>query len=177
MMSIAGHKFGAPNGIGALYLRGGTSLVPMMHGGGQERGRRAGTESGLLAAGLHAAITQIDMSRSARIKTLRDYFWQQLQSNFGSDVVVNANLQHCVPNTMSISFPGKVGADILAQMPHVAATTGSACHAGCIDMSHVLIAMGKSVDHGLGSIRFSLGATNTTEEIDDVIMCLRRSFD
>jgi cysteine desulfurase len=174
LLSLAGHKFGAPNGIGALYIRGGVSIAPLLHGGGHERGRRAGTESALLAAGLGAAAEHVRSKENEAVQQMRDYFWERLRAVFGDQVLLNGHNTRRVPNTLSISFPGHVGADILAAMPEVAATTGSACHAGCVDMSHVLIAMGKSMDVGIGTIRFSLGDANTKAEIDHVIAALGR---
>ncbi|MEO0989494.1 MAG: cysteine desulfurase family protein [Pseudomonadota bacterium] len=173
-LSLAGHKFGGPKGIGALYVRHGMRFSPLILGGRQEYGRRAGTESALLAAGLGAAARAAVNCDHGKVRTLRDEFWASLQARFRSQIVLNGHLEHSVPNTLNVSFPGRVGAEILAAMPHVAATTGSACHAGCIDMSHVLIAMGKSVDVGLGTIRFSLGAGNTTDEIEAVVAELGR---
>lgn len=173
MLSLAGHKFGAPNGIGALYIRKGVRIAPLLHGGGQEGGRRAGTESALLAAGLAEAARAAKMENSDVVRALRDYFWQKLSTVFGPRVHLNGHPDDRVPNTLSISFPGQIGAGILAQMPHVAATTGSACHAGCVDMSHVMIAMGASVEQGVGTIRFSLGKTNTVEEVDQVVGLLK----
>ncbi len=176
MMSVAGHKFGAPNGIGALYIRQGQSCAPLLHGAGHERGRRAGTESALLLAGLGAAAEHAAYKDNHRIRAMRDYFWNSLEQSFGDRVALNGHRYKRVPNTLSVSFPGHVGAEILAQMPCVAATTGSACHAGCVDMSHVLIAMGKSLDIGIGTIRFSLGETNTIAEIDTVVASLCRAL-
>ena len=173
-LSLAGHKFGGPKGIGALYVRHGMRFSPLIMGGRQEYGRRAGTESALLAAGIGAAARAAVNCDHGKVRTLRDEFWASLQARFGTQIVLNGHLEHSVPNTLNVSFPGRVGAEILAAMPHVAATTGSACHAGCIDMSHVLIAMGKSVDVGLGTIRFSLGAGNTTDEIEAVVAELGR---
>ena len=146
---------------------------PLLHGGRQEAGRRAGTESALLAAGLGAAAKHVMRKDTRNISVLRDRFWRRLKDTFGDSVVLNGHPKLRVPNTLSVSFPGKVGAEILAAMPHVAATTGSACHAGCVDMSHVLIAMGKSVDIGVGTIRFSIGEETTKSDIDAVVSALR----
>jgi len=173
LLSLAGHKFGAPNGIGALYIRTDLRLCPLLHGGGHERGNRAGTESALLTAGIGMAAEIVAGKSSSRVRLLRDYFWDCLVRSFGNKVVLNGHPEKRVPNTLSISFPGQVGADILGQMPHVAATTGSACHAGCVDMSHVLIAMGASLDIGIGTIRFSLSDRNTVDEIDVVVRDLK----
>jgi cysteine desulfurase len=176
LLSIAGHKFGAPNGVGSLFIRKGTRLSPLLHGGGHEGGRRAGTESALLAAGLGAAAEQAAKKDNTGLRTLRDYFWNTLSQTFGKRVVLNGHPENRVPNTLNVSFLGKIGAEILAKMPHVAATTGSACHAGCIDMSHVLIAMGKSTENGLGTIRFSLGDGNTREEVDEVVGLIAKAI-
>jgi len=169
LMSLAAHKFGGPTGIGALYVRNGVRLTPLLHGAGQERGRRAGTESAMLAAGMGAAASSAASRDLAAIAALRDHFWLRLQQMFGDRVVLNGHPELRVPNTLSVGFPGHIGAEILARMPEVAATTGSACHAGCIDMSHVLLAMGTSTEVGLGTIRFSLGEHNTRDEVEEVV--------
>jgi len=176
MLSLAGHKFGAPNGIGALYIRPGTQLTPLLHGAGHEGGRRAGTESALLAAGLAAAAREARTKDHDWVRALRDYFWNRLRDTFGANVVLNGHPTRRVPNTLSVAFPGHVGAEILAHMPHVAATTGSACHAACITMSRVLVAMGTPTEQGLGTIRFSLGSENTVEEIDRAVAALRAAL-
>ncbi len=176
LLSLAGHKFGAPNGSGALYVRAGVALAPLLHGAGQEGGRRAGTESALLAAGLGAAARLAHGKDTSAVRALRDYFWNRLQEVFGDRVVLNGHPYRRVPNTLSVGFPGHVGAEVLAGMPHVAATTGSACHAGCIEMSRVLVAMGTPAGVGVGTIRFSLGEGNTIEEIDRVVAALVRAM-
>lgn len=176
MLSLAAHKFGGPNGIGALYIRKGLRLAPLLHGAGHEGGRRAGTESALLAAGIGAAAEQARRKSPDKLRALRDYFWDQLRAAFGPRVVLNGHPVRRVPNTLSVSFPGHVGANILAKMPQVAATTGSACHAGCVTMSPVLIAMGASLEVGMGTIRFSLSDDNTMQEVDSVIAALKATL-
>ena len=104
-----------------------------------------------------------------RVCDLRDFFWTQLSARLGDKVVLNGHADHRVPNTLNVSFPNQVGADILAQLHGVAAATGSACHAGCVDMSPVLIAMRTPVHIGMGAIRFSLGHQNTRAEIESVV--------
>jgi cysteine desulfurase len=169
MMSLAAHKMYGPKGIGALFVRRGTRLEPHNHGAGHEAGRRAGTESALLAAGFGAACALAGHKSWAPIARLRDYFWDRLRIRLGERVVLNVHPEHRVPNTLHVAFPNRIGAEILARLEGVAAATGSACHAGCIDMSQVLIAMRVPVHIGSGAIRFSLGLSNTQDEIDRVV--------
>jgi cysteine desulfurase len=170
LLSIAGHKLYAPKGVGALYIRNGTPLEPLIHGAGHEGGRRAGTESALLAAALGRACELArDLSAMAAVKALRDRFWHRLKEQFGDRVVLNGHPEERLPNTLSVSFPGRVGAGILAALPEVAASTGSACHSGRIELSPVLEAMGVPPEVGMGAIRFSLGRGTTPDEIDTVV--------
>jgi cysteine desulfurase len=169
LLSIAGHKVYAPKGVGALYVRRGTPLEPLIHGAGHERGRRAGTESALLAVGLGAACALAhDLAPMERIRALREKLWQKLQAAFGSRVVLNGHPDHRLPNTLNVAFVGQAGAQILARLDGVAASTGSACHAGQVELSPVLRAMGVAPEIGMGAIRFSLGRGTTREEIDAV---------
>jgi cysteine desulfurase len=173
--SIVGHKLYAPKGIGALYVRSGVKLEPLIHGAGHELGRRAGTESALLAVGLGAAcVLAQDLMRMKRVQALRDRFWRALQDRFGDRVVLNGHATHRLPNTLNVSFVGKIGADILVQMSGVAASTGSACHSGQIELSPVLAAMSVPERIGMGAIRFSLGTDTTSDEIDNVVARLGR---
>jgi cysteine desulfurase len=170
LLSIAGHKVYAPKGVGALFVRRGVLLEPVVHGGGHEGGRRAGTESALLAAGLGTACELArDLSAMDRVRSLRDHFWTQMQKRFGNRVVLNGHPTHRLPNTLNVSFVGRSGADILARLDGVAATTGSACHSGLVELSPVLQAMGVGIDVGMGAIRFSLGGGTTGEELDLVV--------
>ncbi len=177
LLSVAGHKVYAPKGIGALYIRRGIEIEPLIHGAGHEGGRRAGTESALLTAALGEAceIAQawIDMPG---VRLLRDLFWERLQAAFGNHVVLNGHPTLRLPNTLNVSFVGRVGADILAAMPTVAASTGSACHAGQITLSPVLKAMGVAPEIGMGAIRFSLGRGTTQEEVEAVVRELQRAL-
>ena len=169
MLTIAGHKLYAPKGIGALYVRNGIKLESLIHGAGHEHGLRAGTESALLTAALGKACELAsDLSGVAGIETLRDRFWASLQKNFGNRVVLNGNAER-LPNTLHVSFLGQSGAEILEKMPEVAATTGSACHAGRVELSPVLKAMGVSRETGAGAIRFSLGRATTRQQVDAVV--------
>lgn len=104
-----------------------------------------------------------------RVRALRDRFWQALQDRFGDRVMLNGHATHRLPNTLNVSFVGKIGADVLGQLSDVAASTGSACHAGRIELSPVLAAMGVPERIGMGAIRFSLGRMTTRDEIDHVV--------
>jgi cysteine desulfurase len=103
------------------------------------------------------------------VRELRDHFWRALQERFGDRVRLNGHPEHRLPNTLNVSFVGNNGADILARMTNVAASTGSACHAGQIELSPVLKAMGVIPEVGFGAIRFSLGRGTTDEEIETVL--------
>jgi len=168
MLSLAGHKMYGPKGVGALYLRDGLQISPHNHGAGHENGQRAGTESALLTTGLGTACDYAAANNYDHVRDLRDALWQQLSEQLGDRVALNGHPEHRVPNTLNVSFPNQVGADILAKLDGVAAATGSACHAGCVDMSPVLIAMRTPVHVGMGAIRLSLGHQNTRAEIDNV---------
>jgi cysteine desulfurase len=169
LLTVAGHKVYAPKGVGALYVRRGTPLEPLVHGAGHEGGRRAGTESALLAVGLGTACDLAhNLAPMQRVRSLRDRLWQRLQAVFGRRVVLNGHPDRRLPNTLNVSFVGEVGADILARLEGVAASTGSACHAGRIELSPVLKAMGVAPEAGMGAIRFSLGRGTTQDEIDAV---------
>jgi len=170
LLTVAGHKLYAPKGIGALYVRRGTPLEPLIHGAGHERGRRAGTESALLAVGLGAACDLArELAPMKRVRALRDRFWHGLKARFGDGVVLNGHPEHRLPNTLNVSFVGRIGAEILAQLDGVAASTGSACHAGRVELSSVLKAMQVAQEVGMGAIRFSLGRGTTQDDIDAVL--------
>lgn len=169
-LSIAGHKLYAPKGVGALYMRSGTRLEPLIHGAGHESGRRAGTESALLATALGAACAvATDLTSMQNTRYLRDQLWKGLTDHLGSRVVLNGHPEHRLPNTLNVSFVGHTGADILTAVKDIAASTGSACHAGRVELSPVLRAMGISEEVGRGAIRFSLGRGTTAAEIQETI--------
>ncbi len=176
LLSVAGHKVYAPKGIGALYIREGTRVEPFVHGAGHEAGRRAGTENVLLAVALGAACevarTWVGMPQ---IKALRDRFWDGLREIFGEKVTLNGHPSDRLPNTVNVNFVGKIGAEVLAMLPGVAASTGSACHAGSVTLSPVLSAMGVPPGEGMGAVRFSLGRATTWEEMEDVLGVLKAS--
>jgi cysteine desulfurase len=174
LLSVAGHKVYAPKGIGALYIREGTRIEPFVHGAAHEAGRRAGTENVLLAVALGAAC---EAARKwigmPQIQTLRDRFWEGLRDIFGDRVTLNGHPAERLPNTLNVNFVGRVGAEILAKLPGVAASTGSACHAGSVSLSPVLTAMGVPPEQGMGAVRFSLGRTTAWEDLEKVLDRLR----
>jgi len=174
LLSIAGHKVYAPKGVGALYIRKGTPIEPLIHGAGHESGRRAGTENVLLIVGLGKACEVAKRyAGDDRIRSMRDRFWKLLQGNFGEKVVLNGHPVHRLPNTLNVSFVGKAGAEILSRLDGVAASTGAACHSGSVELSPVLKALGISPEVGMGAIRFSLGRTTTIQELERVVHLLR----
>ncbi len=177
LLSIAGHKVYAPKGIGALYIRKGTPIEPLVHGASHESGRRAGTENVLLIVGLGKACEVAGkLLANEKILDLRDRFWKLLQDNFGEKVVLNGHPVHRLPNTVNVSFVGKAGGEILSRLDGVAASTGAACHSGSVELSPVLKAMGIPSEVGMGTIRFSLGRTTTVQELERVVDLLKDSL-
>jgi cysteine desulfurase len=169
MLSVAGHKLYAPKGVGALYLRGGIRPEPLVHGAGHESGRRAGTENVLFCVGLGAAC-ELALSHTMTTE-LRDRFWDELKRTFGDRVVSNGHPTRRLPNTLNVSFVGKNGSQILAELEEkgVAASMGAACHKDSVELSPVIAAMGISQKVGMGTLRFSLGQKTTWEEIQTVL--------
>jgi cysteine desulfurase len=176
-LSLAGHKVYATKGVGALYIRDGVCIEPLMHGAGHESGRRAGTENVLLDVGLGAACELAQQwIESPQILQLRDVFWTGLQAAFGDNVVLNGHPAGRLPNTLNVSFIGQSGPALLAKLDGVAASTGSACHAGAVELSPILKAMGISPEAGMGTIRFSLGRQTTIDEIEYVVEQIKRAI-
>lgn len=173
LLSLAGHKFQAPAGIGALYVRRGCALEPLLHGAGHEDGRRAGTESVVLAAGLGAAAAlAADLAPMAGVAALRERLWAGLQAGLGERVVRHGRAEQALPNTLNCSFIGHQGGTLLAAMPGIAASAGAACAAGQARPSPVLRAMGVPDPLARGSIRFSLGRDTTAAQIDQAIAAI-----
>jgi cysteine desulfurase len=181
LLSIAGHKFYAPKGVGALYVRGGTPLQPLLLGGDQERGLRPGTENVASIVGLAAACdlarTDLD-TEGQRLRTLRDEMWQQLSSEIPG-LVRHTPEVNSLPNTLNVSFPAVLGRDVLTRARGLATSTGSACHSGLDTPSDVLLAMGVATDVALGAVRLSLGRDNTSAAIaaaTDVLIAAYRAI-
>ena len=173
LLSVAGHKLYAPKGVGALFIRRGTRIDPVMHGAGHEQGRRAGTENVLLDVGIGAACQVAGRwIGMPAVRALRDRFEAHLKERFGERLTVNGAGAERLPNTASVNFVGQVGAEVLARLPGLAASTGSACHAGSVELSPVLAAMRVPPSEGMGAVRFSLGRTTTWDELEHVLRSL-----
>jgi cysteine desulfurase len=170
LLAIAGHKLYAPKGVGALFIRGGSQIDPLIHGAGQERGRRAGTENVPYIVGLGVAC---ELARHAlpkyttKVKHLRDRLHTKIIEGLGeSKVRLNGHPERRLPNTLDIGIQGIVGEELLSRIPEVAASTGAACHAGSTEPSSVLLEMGVERELALGALRLSLGRYTTEKEID-----------
>ncbi len=169
LLTIAGHKLYAPKGIGALYAREGINITPLLHGGGQEGGRRSGTENVIMIIGLGTAFRLIKERLEKdmlHMKRLRDRF-QGLLFEQIDDIVLNGHPEKRLPNTLNVSVPGISGDRILEGIPRIIASTGAACHEGKEKVSHVLSAMGLPEEIAMGALRFSVGRTNTIAQIQE----------
>jgi cysteine desulfurase len=169
LLSIAGHKVYAPKGVGALYVRKGVLLEPVLHGAGHEGGLRAGTENVpyIAALGVASALAlQHSSEASERLGTLRDRLWQQLSDAIGEGLLVHGQGVARLPNTLSVNFPEVVGAELLRRCPELCASTGSACHSGTTQLSATLAAMRVKPEAARGTVRLSLGWYTEEEEID-----------
>ncbi len=170
LMSVSGHKFYGPKGVGALYIRNGVRLEKLIHGGGQERSQRGGTTNTAAVVGmaeaLKTAIAEMDVN-NAHIAEVRDHFEKRVSEEIPY-VRFNGNKRCRVPSVVNFSFEFVEGEGILMLMDFngIAVSSGSACSSGSLDPSHVLLAMGVPVEISHGSIRFSFGKDNTLEEAD-----------
>jgi len=174
MLSLSGHKFHSPKGIGALYIRKGTKFSPFMIGGHQEKGRRGGTENTASIIGLgkaaELAVAHLAENGYERVSRLRDRLEQTLLDNV-SNALINGDPANRLPNTTSVAFEYVEGEAILLMMNEfgICASSGSACTSGSLEPSHVLRAMGVPFTAAHGSIRFSLSRYNTEDEIDVIL--------
>jgi cysteine desulfurase len=177
LMTFTAHKLYGPKGIGALYVRRGTALDPLFHGGGQERGKRPGTENVALAVGfamaLEIACTTMQ-EESGRLAALRDALEEAIKTRFPF-VIVNGAVDERLPHILNVSVDHRQmpleGEMLVANMDlkGIAVTSGSACSSGSIQPSHVLLAMGRDPDTARATIRFSFGRSNTEEHVSDVV--------
>lgn len=168
LLSLASHKLYGPKGVGALYVREGVILENLVHGAKQENGRRAGTESVILAAGLGAAAelaAQDVDAEGPRLAALRDRLQAALTAA-APDAVVHAADAERLPNTLSIGFPGRLASDLMAALDGLACSAGAACHAGGATVSAVLTAMDAPREAAIGTLRLSLGRFTTADEVD-----------
>ena len=169
LLTVVGHKMYAPKGVGALYVAPGVTLRPLVEGGGQERGLRAGTENVALAVALGAAAelarAELATERPAVLAGLRDLLEQQLVTRLPGRVALNGHRQRRLPQTLNVSIDGVRGHELLAAVPEVAASTGSACHAGEDSPSPVLTAMGLGPGRAMGAVRLSLGRWTTADDV------------
>jgi cysteine desulfurase len=179
LLSLSSHKLGGPAGVGALWVRPGTPLLPIATGGPQERARRAGTEPVAAIAGFAAAVAAAvdELPREApRLAALRDRLWHGLRARV-PDIVLHGPADGVrLPNTLNVGFPGCAGESLLVllDLAGVAVSLGSACAAGSPEPSHVLTAMGLDAESARGGLRLSLAPSSTQAEIDAVVDLLPR---
>ena len=180
LLTVAAHKLYAPKGIGALYVRRGLQIEPLIYGGGQESGRRAGTENVayMVALGTACELAREQLSESqVRLRNLRDRLQSRLEQELPGRIHLNGHESERLPNTLNISVEGVIGEEVLAATPEIASSTGSACHEGNTDPSPVLLAMGRRRELALGALRLTLGRWSTEEEIERAARLLARSVD
>lgn len=173
LLVLSGHKLGAPKGVGALYIRKGTKLTPLIHGGHQERNRRAGTHNvpGIVGLGLACELAGQELTeKMAKVRRLRDRLEQGIVARI-PEIKLNGHPTVRLPNTLNVSFAWIEGESLLLNldMKGVAASSGSACTSGSLEPSHVMGAMCVEITLAHSSTRFSLGPDNTEEEVDYVL--------
>jgi cysteine desulfurase len=182
LASISAHKIYGPKGIGALYIKSGTEIENLLHGGGQERGRRPGTENVALAAGFARAaeIAREEMDEQAsRTRALRDALEEKLRQLF-PELRVNGDIEHRLPNIANITFDSRgclpEGEMLVMNMDleGIAVSSGSACTSGSVQPSHVLLAMGVDQAVAKATLRFSFGRMNGPEDVDETVAALQR---
>jgi cysteine desulfurase len=177
LLSIAGHKLYAPKGVGALYVRRGTPLRPLLLGAGHERGLRPGTENvpGIVGLGAACEIAARTLDgESERQRALRDLLFERLRAGIPG-LVLHGHPTDRLPNTLNLRAPGVRGSDWLARAPGIAASTGSACHEGGESPSEILLSMGVATGDALGAIRLSLGRATTESEVEQASEALVRA--
>lgn len=181
LLSASGHKFHGPKGVGFLYIRKGLKLRSFIHGGAQERSRRAGTENvpAIVGMGVAARLAQEQMEAKAEKETeLRDYLIQRIESEIPY-CYLNGHRTNRLPNNVNISFLFIEGESLLIMldMKGICASSGSACTSGSLDPSHVLLAIGRKHEEAHGSLRLTLSEDNTKEELDTVVEEVKRIVD
>ncbi|MCL4473481.1 MAG: IscS subfamily cysteine desulfurase [Actinobacteria bacterium] len=176
LLSISGHKFYGPKGVGALYVKRGVRIVPLLHGGGQEKKRRAGTHNvpGIVGLGKASELARKNLASEAeRLTTLRDYIIGKIESNM-EDIRLNGHRTKRLPNNVNVSIEGIEGESIMLSLSYPTAenarpvfvSTGSACVSGTLEPSHILLALGLPAELAHGSVRISLSRHDTREDAD-----------
>jgi cysteine desulfurase len=168
MLSIAGHKMYAPKGVGALYLRSGLQLEPLIHGANHEGGRRAGTENTAYWVGLGEAARRAEQQlpqAGDQLGRLRDLLLELLESETGRQLSVNGAAADRLPNTLSVNFPEVIGSELLARTDQICASTGAACHSGETRLSDTLLAIGLDPEQARGTVRLSLGWSTSQDDV------------
>ena len=181
MLSMSGHKFHAPKGIGALYVKNGVRIQRLMQGGAQERGQRPGTENlaGIVGIGKAIELATADIpARSAKMAAIRDHMIERIMNEI-PHVQLNGHPTRRMCGNINVSFYFIESESVLLHldMMGIAASSGSACTSGSLDPSHVLLAIGVSHEHANGSVRLSLSDENTLEEADYVVDCLKKTVE
>ena len=177
MLTISAHKFYGPKGVGALYIRKGTRLSPIMHGGAQEKKRRAGTENvpGIVGMGKAISIAYESLETELkRVSALRDYLIERIEKEIPKVKLNGARGDKRLPGNINFTFDYIEGESLLLllDMQGCCASSGSACSSASLDPSHVIMALGVPHEHAHGSVRFSLGANNTQADIDKLMEIL-----
>jgi cysteine desulfurase len=178
LLSVAGHKVNAPKGVGALYVRPGTRVLPFARGAGHERGLRPGTENvaSIVGLGIACALASERLVTSTyATRTLRDRLWDRLRESVPG-LRLHGQETERLPNTLNVGFPDVLGSSVLGSTPEVAASTGSACHAGGETASSAILAMGIDPVEALGAVRLSVGVTTTTHDVDAAAGALVRGW-
>lgn len=180
MLSVSGHKFYGPKGVGLLYVKSGVKLTPLSHGGSHEHNLRAGTENvaGIvgLAKAMEIAYRDMDAEYN-RLRRMKETFVRGLQSRI-KDIIIIGDQENCVPNTVNVSFKGVEAESIVLSLDlkGVAVSSGSACTSGSINASHVLTAMGVLPEQAHGAIRFSFGRANSESDVIYVLDILEQEI-
>lgn len=183
LLTISGHKFHGPKGVGALYVRRGVRITPLLLGGGQERKRRAGTHNvpGIVGLGKAAELARGRLDKEpARLTELRDYIIDSIDNNM-EDIRLNGHRNKRLPNNVNFSFDGIEGESIMLSLSYptskdkkpIYVSTGSACVSGTLEPSHILLALGVPVELAHGSVRVSLSRENTREDADSFLAALQ----
>lgn len=179
LLTLTAHKFHGPKGCGAIYIRNGIKIAPLIYGGPQERGWRAGTENtpGICGLGLAAVHARTHMTaNNQRIKRLRDLLLNEILTRM-PEVVLNGDPVHRLPNNLNLFFPGIAGEDLLLLLDAagIAASSGSACASGSLDPSHVLLAIGKTAEEAKASLRLTLSEFTVEEDIRYTVAVLQEA--